>query len=381
MSRPRKHENRSLPMNLYTACKDNQVLYRYRHPVTKQYHGMGSNKTKAINAAKILNGELMPSSDLVDCVLNQKTKKFGEHLDHMENFWKEENAAGDLADCTIKDYLICLNTIRTCFADKSANELSVSMVQQFIEGFTPGSAKKYRSLLKAIFKRAVARGYAKENYADQALSVKYKRSRQRLTLDDYDTIYKYAKPYIQNAMDLFLHTTQRPGDLVLLPRPTLEGEDYVFKVVQQKTKKHGKSAYLDMKISGTLKKIVRRCQDDVLSEYLLHYPITHSKRYRGKGLTVDALSRGFKEARDIAIEKEGLFSGLDKKKLPSFYEIRSLGIYLYDRTDKDAQKLAGHKNRAMTEGYLQGHPIQFTEVEAGLDMDRIRELNKAGLLS
>lgn len=54
------------------------------------------------------------------------------------------------------------------------------------------------------------------------------------------------------------------------------------------------------------------------------------------------------------------------KQRPGFHEIRSLGIKLYEDQGIDAQTLAGHTTRAMTEKYKEGHEIQWTKTAAGL---------------
>jgi enterobacteria phage integrase len=63
------------------------------------------------------------------------------------------------------------------------------------------------------------------------------------------------------------------------------------------------------------------------------------------------------------------FKKIPVRKRPSFHEVRSLGITLYEKQGIDAQALAGHKTRAMTDKYKEGHEPQWTEVEAGLDIN------------
>ena len=45
MSRPRSKRNKDLPVNLYRGEGNS---WRYRHPVTGKYHGMGDDKAKAM---------------------------------------------------------------------------------------------------------------------------------------------------------------------------------------------------------------------------------------------------------------------------------------------------------------------------------------------
>ena len=48
---------------------------------------------------------------------------------------------------------------------------------------------------------------------------------------------------------------------------------------------------------------------------------------------------------------------LDLNARPTFHEIRSLGIALKENQGEDAQALAGHTNRHITDHYKQGHDI------------------------
>lgn len=381
MARPKNKGNRDLPDNCSVT---NKGTFRYIHPLTKRQHGLGSDRAEAIQAAKILNAELLGENIQAAKILNKNVKPFGDHLDYMEEFWKKRNQEIDergikkLADRTYKDYIAYMRRIRPAFENKYPNELDVFAFSQYLEPLAPYTAKQHRGCLVRICRHAVARGILKENYADQTLTVETTKQRERLPYKEYKIIWNYAKPHIRNAMDIMLHLVQRPEDIIDLERPIKDNGYYYFNVIQQKTKKHGKAAYLRMVITEPLKKIVQRCQDDVHSRYLLHFPITSNRVYRGKPLSTSAISRGFAEARDIAIKKEGIFKGLRKAQLPSAYEVKSLGIFLYERTGHDAQKIAGHTNRAMTEGYLKGHPIKMTEVEVGLNIDEIEKMAANG---
>ena len=80
----------------------------------------------------------------------------------------------------------------------------------------------------------------------------------------------------------------------------------------------------------------------------------------------DYLSGAFAEARD----KTNLFEHMPIRQRPTFHEIRSLGIKLYEDLGIDAQKLAGHTDRKMTELYKKGHEIEWTIAEANLTLPK-----------
>jgi len=77
------------------------------------------------------------------------------------------------------------------------------------------------------------------------------------------------------------------------------------------------------------------------------------------------LTRAFATARDEC----GLFAGIDAAALPTFHEIRALGIKLYRDQGIEPQRLAGHSTAKMTSNYDSGHDeIRWVEVSAELQI-------------
>jgi integrase len=192
-------------------------------------------------------------------------------------------------------------------------------------------------------------------------------------LEEYYAIYHHqsTEPWLKNAMDLGLQTLQRRKDIVNMKFQDIK-DGYLY-VIQSKTEKHGEAAYLKIKIDDPLKKVVDRCRDNTLSPYLIHRkPDRESQQnYKAKGkkhytqITADYLTKAFAATRD---ELE-IFKKTPIENRPTFHEIRSLGIKLYEDQGIDAQALAGHKTRAMTDKYKEGHGTQWTEVSAGLKIN------------
>ncbi|EAA6491013.1 integrase, partial [Salmonella enterica] len=95
----------------------------------------------------------------------------------------------------------------------------------------------------------------------------------------------------------------------------------------------------------TLRDVVSKCRDAVISKYLVHFRHTTSQANRGDQVSTSSLTSTFKKARDR--------SGLkwDKGSPPTFHEQRSLSERLYREQGVDTQKLLGHKSRKMTDKY------------------------------
>ena len=368
MTRPRNKNNKGLPPNLYEGIHG---YYKYRRPDTGKWHSIGKDRVKAISAAKQLNSILLPGRDLVDKVINNEAVgAFGTFLDRFEF---ELLPKRNLAELTLKDYKKKLIHIRKALGEKITDELSVQDISTFLDTFPSIASNRYRSLLLLIFRYAVSKGVCKENPAEKTIPETEEKERQRLELDDFLEIYHYveSEPWFKNALELGLHTLQRREDLVNLKFTDIK--DGHLYVIQKKTEKHGESAHLKIKITPTLESIISRCRDLIVSPYILHRrPDRCSKQnYKADSkqhfsqITPDYLTKIFSYIRD----KLPRFKSVPVRKRPTFHEVRSLGITLYEKQGIDAQALAGHKTRAMTDKYKEGHEPQWTEVEAGLELN------------
>lgn len=57
----RKKKYSDLPRNLYQHAQ----YFKYRNPITKKCHGMGTNKYKAIASVVFLNNKIDPRGDML----------------------------------------------------------------------------------------------------------------------------------------------------------------------------------------------------------------------------------------------------------------------------------------------------------------------------
>ncbi|MEM9103384.1 MAG: hypothetical protein AAGB12_13795 [Pseudomonadota bacterium] len=76
----------------------------------------------------------------------------------------------------------------------------------------------------------------------------------------------------------------------------------------------------------------------------------------------------FKLARDAS----GFYKKLSPGQTPpTFHEIRSLLIFLFEQQGVDAQARAAHNERQTTEKYKKGHQIEWNVVElAEIQLDK-----------
>lgn len=80
--RPRNTANKSLPQNLYFDAR--RSTYRYHRPTDGKWFQFGTDRIRAIDAAKQLNLEFMRGAGLVCAVLNKSAESFTGFLDTYE---------------------------------------------------------------------------------------------------------------------------------------------------------------------------------------------------------------------------------------------------------------------------------------------------------
>lgn len=358
--RPRKRNNTALPSNLYTVNGGKQ--FRYKHPVTGKFHGMGSDRLEAIKAAKQLNSLLMPETDLVARVISNETLAA-----HCEWFMGNLAVEREYSSETLAFYRKQIRKLVAAHGQKAISDITVQDVAGLMENFPPATANQLRKVSVAIFKAAMARGLIDSNPADATLKRVEKKQRKRLRLEWFNAIHAKAEPWLQNAMDLALLTLQRRQDVLKMRFDGIrDGRLYV---VQSKTKKYD-SGYLAIAIGEKLDAVIKRCRDNVASPYLVHRKPSRKLPGRKGGdhwtsVAPRTLSNGFAAARS----ETGLFDGWNEYEVPTFHEIRALGIKLYKDAGKDPQGLAGHASKKMTSNYDSGHEdIRWNEVEADLNL-------------
>jgi integrase len=358
--RPRKPKNRALPQNLYPA--NGGKSFMYRHPITGKRHGMGASKAQAIAAAKELNAMLIPDSDLVAKVLGRVTLN-----DHIDWFYVNVIPDRDYKAGTLGTYQAQMNKLRNSLGTSAVEDVSVQDLAELMEAQSARTANQFRQVATDLFRAAMSRGLRDDNPAQATLKRRERKARQRLAKAQFDSIRAVSKPWMRNAMDLALVTLQRRNDVAGLKFDDVR--DGILYVVQGKTEKHD-TGYLAITVGPALLSIIRRCRDDVMSPYMVHRkPQRKIKDREGMDhwtqVAPDMLTRTFATARDEC----GLFAGIDAAALPTFHEIRALGIKLYRDQGIEPQRLAGHSTAKMTSNYDSGHDeVRWVEVSAELQI-------------
>ncbi|EGT0672454.1 tyrosine-type recombinase/integrase [Citrobacter werkmanii] len=360
-ARPRKN-NVSIP-NLYPlySRKVNKVYWRYKHPVTGKFHGLGTDEVEAKAIATEANARLAEQRSrqvlaISDRIATSKGKSITT-VTWLERYWKiqeERFASGDIKENTYKQKAKPVALLKERAGMKLISSVDVRDIAQILEEYLsagqPRMAQVVRSVLIDVFKEAQHYGEVPPGH-NPALATKQPRrkiTRQRLSLEEWQKIFNIADAnhrYMGNAMLLALVTGQRLGDISKMKFSDI-WEDHLH-VIQEKT---GSKIAIPLSlrlnaINWSLRDVVARCRDYAVSPYLVHFFRTTSQAERGSQVKSNTLTMNFSKARDVA--------GIDWEKgsPATFHEQRSLSERLYKEQGLDTQKLLGHKTQQQTDRY------------------------------
>lgn len=342
--------------------------YKYRHPQTGKYYGMGSDRKKAIAAARKLNAMLMTSNDLVSRVVTEQAVLFGEII---QRYRTEYLPTKKLKPRTLEETTYRLNRLERDLKDHRVDAMSIKMVADYLDdNFQNNAYIKIRGLLSELFRFGATKGLCDTNPAEGTLAKSAaEKQRKPLTREWFDAIYAHADDWLQIAMDFALISLQRRGDLCAAQHTDIK-EGYLH-LIQRKTEKHGHRAHLKIKVGDSLDKVIRRSrQSGIASPYIIHRRPERIRRSQSTShwtqVRPETLSKAFARARDKVPE----IARLPASQRPTFHEIRALGGHLYLEagfSDEYVQALMGHSTLKMTHHYTDRH-TEWTVCEAALQI-------------
>jgi integrase len=360
-ARPRKN-NVSVP-NLYPlySRKVNKVYWRYKHPITGKFHALGDNEEEAIAIAIEANSRLAEQRTrqvlaISDRIATSKGKAITVST-WLDRYWviqEERVKSGDIKPNTFKQKAKPVAILRERTAMKLISSVDVRDIAQILDDSIsaghPRMAQVIRSVLIDVFKEAQHFGEVPPGY-NPALATKHPRrriTRQRLSLDEWKTIFEFADThhkYLGNAMLLAIVTGQRLGDISRMKFSDV-WDDHLH-VVQEKT---GSKVAIPLSlrcdaIGWKLKDVIARCRDYAVSPYLIHFFRATSQAERGAQVKSNTITMNFSKARDKAHIDWG--DGTPA----TFHEQRSLAERLYKEQGINTRMLLGHKTQQQTDRY------------------------------
>lgn len=368
--------------NIKIVNKGTTKYYYYVMPDGNR-EPLGKDRTKAVEAAHILNLHLRPSGDIAKRILENTGKKRAVvALDSVEKLIKEyrqlvlkksNNSERTLEE---KEYKLALYT--TKWGTRSCASIETRDIAQFLNPLSENAYIKHQSLLTDLFGFAIHQGYRDTNPVTVTRTVTApEKRRTRHTLDGYRTIHAIAPQWLKNAMDIGLLSLQRRADIASLHRDQVNLTTNTIRVLQEKTRNYKDPVYIEIEMGDELRAAIESClNSNIDCPYLIHtrpYRITRQVRESKPhvfAVTESHITKIFQQCRD----KSGAYNHLQPEERPTFHDIRALGIWLYEQAgfpDSYISALSGHATTAMLEHYKAGHEAKKpVQVRADLNIKK-----------
>lgn len=375
MMPPKRRTGKDLPTNLYQSkdARTGVVYYRWRNPATEKWHGLGTDKARAVADAKALNAVVLAgmAQSRIQAIANPvpDTPKFSAVLLRHAELCELKRSRGKLADNTLKTKRSYGKALRIKFGDMPIGEIGVrdfaGLFEEYIEAGKERAAQGLRSEAIEVYKTAMAEGWISDNVAERTRTIDVQVKRARLSLESWLKVREVARSmdaWVGLSMDLAILTAQRVEDLAKIEtRPRKEAtawvEDGSLWVIQSKTGNR-----VCIPISLRLDAIGLSLADVIKKTFhrnLIHHR-THKGAMAGDPVHKQKISKAFTQCVRLAgIEWEA------GKTAPTFHEQRSLAIRLYREQGIDAQVLAGHKDAATTAIYEDSRGSEWLRVKVG----------------
>lgn len=362
-ARPRSHKI-SVP-NLYCKLdkRTGKIYWQYKHPLSGRFHSLGTDEAEAKQVATEANmiiaeqrtRQILSVNDRLARMKGKRTDiTVTEWLDKYMAIQEERLKHNELRPNSFKQKNKPVRLFREHCGLQHLKDITTLDIAEITDAIKAEGhnrmAQVVRLVLIDVFKEAQHSGHVPPGYnpAQATKQPRNKVTRQRLSLDEWKKIYTSAEqqePYLQCGMLLALITGQRLGDVCKMQFKDIW--DDMLHVEQEKTGSR-LAIPLDLKcdaIGLSLRDVISKCRDAVVSKYLVHFRHTSAQATRGDQVSTSSLTSTFKKARD----KSGL--NWDKGTAPTFHERRSLSERLYREQGVDTQKLLGHKTQKMTDRY------------------------------
>jgi integrase len=369
---PRKRIHKNLELNLYQNKVNGVEYYRYKHPKTGKMHGMGTDKRKANAAARILNSKLLQiESSLVDQVLGTNDKDMNYIIGR---FQEEILPTKKLAVETMRSYGYRLDRISKDLGEKAIGIFTVEDIAKYLdENFEKSPYVKYRNTLAELFRFAILKGYRLENPVHTTYAkADVVKERQRMTLEQFQSLHSFVPEWMKIAMELALITLQGRHEICTMKYADIN--DGALFITREKTKKNEWS-HLRIEITPGLDAIIKRSRESkIVTPYIVHRRPVRVKDNKEKThwsqVALNTFTSEFRRLRDSS----GIFDSIPSNHRPTFHEIRALGSHLYEKAGyktEYVQQLMAHGDAKMTEYYQSGHETKWVEVRAELNLNEV----------
>jgi integrase len=373
-ARPRTHKI-TIP-NLYSKLdkRTGRVYWQYKHPVTGKFHSLGTDADEAKQVANEANTIIAEQRTRQILSVNEKIARMRESrefitvttwLDRYLAIQQERLDLGDIKLNSVKQKKKPVELLRQHSGMMYLKDITTLEIAEIVDAVKAQGynrmAQVVRTTLIDVFKEAQHAGHVPPGY-NPAQATRQPRNRvirERLSLEEWKEIYAAAEqhpPYLQCAMLLAVVTGQRIGDISRMKFSDIW--DDMLHIEHEKT---GAKVALPLSLrcealNISLREVVAKCRDAVVSKYLVHFRHSTSQATRGDRVSANAITTTFKKARN----RTGI--SWPERKAPTFHEQRSLSERLYKAQGIDTQKLLGHKSPQQTAKYHDDRGKDWTVV-------------------
>jgi integrase len=339
------------------------VYWQYKHPVTGKFHSLGTDAEEAKQVACEANDIIAEQRTRQILSVNEKIARMRESrefitvttwLDRYLAIQQERLETGDIKLNSVKQKKKPVELLRQHAGMIYLKDITTLEIAEVVDAVKAQGynrmAQVVRTTLIDVFKEAQHAGHVPPGYnpAQATRQPRNKVIRERLSLEEWKAIYAAAEhhpPYLQCAMLLAVVTGQRIGDISRMKFSDIW--DDMLHVEHEKT---GAKVALPLSLRCealdiSLREVVAKCRDAVVSKYLVHFRHSTSQATRGDKVSASSITTTFKKARN----RSGL--SWPDRKAPTFHEQRSLSERLYEAQGIDTQKLLGHKSPQQTAKY------------------------------
>lgn len=361
MARPRKYNVNIPGLSCYTDARTKKVYWRYKHPETGKFHGLGDNEEEArkiaVEANTFLSEKKMKRMFTLREKLSTKSRMSITVTSWIDKYIKIQDERLKSGEIKLNTYKQKTAPIEAFRRECGAMELQAigakdiaAIIEQYKERGQRRMAQVVRMVLVDVYKEAQHAGEVEPGY-NPALATRKpinKVQRERFDIEEWRVIFHEAEKsqrYVQNSMLLAVVTGQRLGDISRMKFSDI-WDDHLH-IEQEKT---GMKLAIPLslrcnELDISLREVITRCRDMIISPYILHIHHTTGIAKRGGRVSAASITAAFSNTRDR--------SGLKwtEGTPPTFHEQRSLSERLYRAQGIDTQKLLGHKNQLMTDRY------------------------------
>ncbi|HHB8934222.1 phage integrase Arm DNA-binding domain-containing protein [Klebsiella pneumoniae] len=362
MGRPRKY-NVTIPgLSPYLDSRTNRVYWRYKHPVTGKFHGLGTDEKIAKEIAIEANNRLAEQQMRnILKIKNEVNKRMGgsssvsDFLPRYKKLQEERHDRGEIKLNTLKQKSSPLKVLDEQLGMRPLDQITVKDIVAILDEYKEKGHNRmgqiFRKVVIDVFKEAQQIGEVPVGFnpAETAKKPHVKITRQRLTFDEWNLIFEAAQKenyFLQKGMLLALLTGQRLADICNMKFSDIEENHLLIEQSKTGAKIAIPLALTCNRLGISLGEVISMCRDQVLSPYLLHHHHAKGTAKRGGKVKPGTLTVAFSKARD-SVSYDWNKNGSP----PSFHEQRSLSERLYREQGIDTQILLGHTSKTMTDRY------------------------------